>query len=227
MSKPQTGGGDLVTQAQSGHDIATETVTGAVDVPFGGSSRRPAKRQSFADHVEETEAIRTKAEEPILQRLAEVGIFADSTDQLDERVVRKSPAALALLMDQFERGGQPYWLTVLVGHLLSTRASQPYWERLKAIYLKPASMGQRDGAAQALAACASREHYDDLVGFLKLERRGESRTYFLKKVAILGKDEGWDVIESYRHHPVLGKEATAMLRRRERRRSETAAATLP
>ncbi|KRB77089.1 hypothetical protein ASE01_10070 [Nocardioides sp. Root190] len=227
MSKPLRDDKDPVTQAQDDYDTAIETVAGAVDPPVNSDSQRPAKRPSFADSVEETGAIRAKAEEPILQMLAEVGICVDSTDELDEREVRRSPAALAVLMDQFERGGQPYWLASLLGHLLSTKASRSYWERLKAIYLKPGSMGQRDGAAQALAACATREHYDELVGFLTLERRGDSRIHFLRKVATLGKDEGWDVIESYRLHPVLGKEATAMLRRRESRRSRTAAATSP
>jgi hypothetical protein len=89
-----------------------------------------------------------------------------------------------------------------------------FWDGLKALYLAPRGPGEEDGTAVAMAACATEAQLDDLIGFLSVDERGQSRIYFVRPILNVGGAHGREVVEALRADPVFGKEATALLSRR-------------
>ena len=78
----------------------------------------------------------------------------------------------------------------------------------------------RDRLAAVLSGCATRDHYDDLLAFVRNDALGQSRIYFLRPINRIGDrmgaGHGRAVIETVAEDPVLGKEATAILKGRSR-----------
>jgi hypothetical protein len=93
-----------------------------------------------------------------------------------------------------------------------------FWDRLKSLYLAARNRGEEDGTAVALAACATKDQLDDLIGFLSVEERGESRIYFIRPIKRLGGERGLKVLQSLQNDPTFGRETTAALRRTSRNR---------
>lgn len=157
-----------------------------------------------------------EAEQPIVADLCDAGVLVGSVWDL---VNTSTPyyAALPVLMEHLERGGYPERVMESLGRALAVKPSVAYWERLKSLYMAPRDAGEENGVAIALAACASAAQLDDLLGFLTLEERGETRIYFVRPILRVGKDRGREAIEALRSDPVLGAEATAKTKRRTRR----------
>jgi len=154
----------------------------------------------------------SEAERPIVEALRDVGVPVDSVWDL---VNTSEPyaSALPVLMEHLERGGYPPRVMESLGRALAVKPSVVYWERLKACWLDARDAGEEDGAAVALAACATEAQLDDLLGFLAQERRGQSRIYFIRPILRVGGEAGRRLVEGLRDDPVFGKEATALLRR--------------
>jgi hypothetical protein len=129
------------------------------------------------------------------------------------------PAALPVLIEHLERGGYPDRVMESLGTALAVKPAVAYWDRLKVLYLTSRSSGEETGTAVALSACATKAQLDDLIGFLSVEERGESRIYFIHPILRVGGQRGEAVVESVRSDPVLGKEATARMTSREKRRA--------
>jgi hypothetical protein len=127
------------------------------------------------------------------------------------------PQALPVLMQHLERGGYPERVMEGVGRALAVKPSIAFWGRLKVCWLQARCEGEEDGAAVALAACATKAQLDDLIGFLSVERRGPSRIYFIRPILRVGGDRGQAAVEELRADPVLSAEATAVLKRRRKR----------
>ena len=98
-----------------------------------------------------------------------------------------------------------------LGRALAVKPALRFWDRLKALYLNSRSLGEEDGTAVALAACATDAQVDDLVEFLSVEERGESRIYFIRPILRVGGTRGRNIVEALRSDPVFGKEASALL----------------
>lgn len=101
-----------------------------------------------------------------------------------------------------------------LGRALAVKPSVVFWDRLEARWLAARDAGEEDGAAVALAACATGAQLDDLVEFLSVEERGQSRIHFIGPILRVGGVRGREVVESLREDPVLGRESSALLRRR-------------
>ena len=97
-----------------------------------------------------------------------------------------------------------------LGRALAVQPAVAFWDRLKARYLASRGPGEEEGAAVALAACATDAQLDDLIEFLSVEERGNSRIYFIRPILNVGRDRGRKAVEALRSDPVLGKEATAL-----------------
>lgn len=156
-----------------------------------------------------------EAEQPIVADLRAVGVQVDSVWDL-VNTSDPYPAALPVLMEHLERGGYPERVMESLGRALAVKPSVAFWERLKARWLAARDPGEEDGAAVALAACATKAQLDDLVEFLSVEERGQSRIYFIRPILKLGGDRGRSVIEGLRSDPVFGNEANALLKSRRR-----------
>lgn len=157
-------------------------------------------------------AILRTAENPIVTDLNTVGVQVDSVWDL-VNTAEPYPDALPVLLDHFERGGYPDRVMESLGRALAVKPSVEWWDRLRERYLGARNPGEEDGAAVALAACATSEQLDDLIGFLSIARRGESRIYFLRPIQRLGGRAGREILESLRNDPTFGKEASALLGR--------------
>jgi hypothetical protein len=69
-----------------------------------------------------------------------------------------------------------------------------------------------------LAACSTKAQLEDLIWFLPVEERGDSRIYFVGRVLRLGGERGLEIVEGLRGDAVLGREATALTDRRRKRK---------
>ena len=151
-----------------------------------------------------------RAERPIVTDLHNSGVRVDSVWEL----VNSSelyPRALPVLMDHLERGGYPDRVMESLGRALAVNPAVAYWDRLKRLYLNARNSGEEDGIAVALAACATKEQFDELVGLLSIEERGQSRIYFIRPILTVGGARGKAVVEGLQSDPVFGKEASALL----------------
>lgn len=157
----------------------------------------------------------SKAEQPVVLDLRDAGVQVDSVWDLVNTSV-PYPAALPVLMEHQERGGYPERVMESLGRALAVKPSVVFWERLKSCWLNARDPGEEDGTAVALAACAGKEHLDDMIGFLSIEERGESRLYFIRPILKVGGVLGRETVEGLRSDPVFGKEAAALLKRRRR-----------
>jgi hypothetical protein len=169
-----------------------------------------------AERSERVRALR-EAERPIVADLNRAGVSVASVWDL-VNTSDPYPAALPILLDHLEHGGYPDRVMESLGRALAVKPSVAWWGRLKALYLAARNPGEEDGTAVALAACATRDQLDDLIGFLSVEERGESRIYFVRPIKRLGGERGVQVLESLRDDPTFGREATAALLGRSRNR---------
>jgi hypothetical protein len=152
------------------------------------------------------------AEQPIVLDLKAVGIEVQSVWDL----VNSSdpyPDALPVLMNHLELGGYPARVMESLGRALAVKPSVKFWERLKSRWLAARNAGEEDGAAVALAACATKAQVDELIEFLGVAERGDSRIYFIRPLLKVGGARGRAVVESLREDSTFGKEASALLKR--------------
>lgn len=173
------------------------------------------QRKVQAAEAERQERVRRlrEAEQPIVAALRAAGTQVDSVWDL-VNTSDPYPAALPVLMEHLERGGYPERVMESLGSALAVGPSVAFWDRLKARWLGTRNSGEETGTAVALAACATRAQLDDLIEFLSVEERGQSRIYFVRPILKVGGDRGREVVEALRGDPVFGKEATALLKRR-------------
>lgn len=163
----------------------------------------------------ERDRVLREAEQPIVADLRDAGLQVHSVWDL-VNTSEPYPAALPVLIGHLERGGYPERVMESLGRALAVKPAVVFWEQLKTHYLRPRNPREEVGTAVALAACATAAQLEDLIGFLSIEERGESRLHFLRPILKLGRDRGRDVVEALRADPVFGAEATALLRRRRR-----------
>jgi len=165
-----------------------------------------AETEAIADAQAE---VLTRAERPLTQALHDAGVDAESVWQVWPKMDGYS-LALPVLVEHLERGGYPDLTTNALGQALAGRAAEPYWSRLKAIYLAPRSQAEEEAAAIALSGAAGPKQFDELVELVMMEDRGVWRVYFLRPINRIGRERGRAVIAGLVNHPVLGVEATAI-----------------
>jgi hypothetical protein len=181
--------------------------------------RTDVEYRSQVEAVEAERAARAQAlraaERPIVEDLRAAGVEVASVWDL-VNTAAPHPDALPVLLAHFERGGYPERVMESLGRALAVKPSVAYWEALAAAYRHPRCRGEEEGAAIALAACATRAQYGELVGFLSLPARGDpsrdTRIYFLRPIKRLGREAGRALLESLLDDPVFGREAAARLR---------------
>lgn len=172
-----------------------------------------ARKAAFDAELQERASVLRAAEQPIVADLRATGVQIDSVWDL-VNTSAPYPAALPVLVEHLERGGYPERVMESLGRALAVKPSVAFWERLKARWLGARNPGEEDGVAVALAGCADEAQLDDLIDFLSVEERGQSRIYFIRPILTLGGDRGREVVEALRGDPVFGKEASALLKRR-------------
>lgn len=171
------------------------------------------KKAAYDAESQERARVLEAAEQPIVAELRNAGVQVDSVWDL-VNTAEPYPAALPVLLKHLERGGYPDRVMESLGRALAVKPAVAFWDRLKALYLEPRSPGEEEGTAVALAACATDAQLDDLIEFLSVEERGQSRIFFIPSILNVGGGRGREVVASLRDDPVFGKEATAQMSRR-------------
>lgn len=168
-----------------------------------------------AERRERARALR-EAEQPVLEDLRRVGVDVGSVWDL-VNTSEPYPDALPVLLEHLERGGYPDRVLESLGRALAVKPAHLYWDKLHELYLGAAGSGESEGLAVALAASATADDLDAMVGLLGEESCGDSRIHFLRPILRIGGDRGREVVESLRSDPLYGREASALLKRRTRR----------
>jgi len=170
--------------------------------------------QSMAQAADADRQIRVqelrRAEQPIVADLRAVGVAVDSVWDL-VNTSEPYPNALPVLLSHLERGGYPDRVMESLGSALAVKPSVVFWDRLRDRYLAARSPGEEEGTAVALAACATRAQIDDLIAFLGIAERGDSRIYFLRPIQRLGGERGEALLTSLQNDPTFEREARALL----------------
>ena len=157
-----------------------------------------------------------RAERPLTDALRATGLDVDSVWDLSRHGVWPYPQAVPVLLEHLERGGYPEVTIEAIGNALAIKETVVHWDRLSAFYRVAPSEAQANAAAIALSGCATSSRLGDMIEFLDLEDRGESRIFFLRPIRRLGRERGRAIVENLREHPVLGAEATAISKERSR-----------
>ena len=173
-----------------------------------------ARSAAFDAELEERSRALDEAARPVLDELAAVGLKVEDLWDL-----YKFPAQLATAVPVLLRHltlDYPDGVLEGIGQGLAHKASRPWWDDLKAQYVTTQREVVRDRLAAALAECAKREHYDDLLGLLRNRTLGGSRIYFLRPINRIGNrispGQGRAIIEMLAEDETLGHEATRILK---------------
>ncbi|NAZ81046.1 hypothetical protein GTR02_04360 [Kineococcus sp. R8] len=157
------------------------------------------------------------AERPIVIDLDDVGIRVDSVWDLLNSTSRPPfySDALPVLLHHLKKGGYPDRVLDGLARALTVKPQgTAYWIDLRDAYLKTAPESEAaTGLANALGVLAAKRHYTELTRLVTDERRGSERLMMLKAVRRLGGESGRQVLGDLALHPLLGKEASHLLRR--------------
>lgn len=187
----------------------------------GVTAELMAKLQADPEYQRKTQAAEAERQERVQElRLAEQPIVADPRAAGVEvgsvwDLVNTSdpyPDALPILLNHLQRGGYPDRVMESLGRALAVKPAAPAWETFRDLYLKAQGRGEEEGLAVALAASATPDHLDALIGLLDETSRGGSRIHFLRPIKRVGGDRGLEVLKSLQDDPLYGKEARALLK---------------
>ncbi|MEV8239521.1 hypothetical protein AB0O90_04750 [Microbacterium testaceum] len=163
------------------------------------------------------------AEAPILKDLRAAGFAAESVWDF-VNTSDPYPDALPILLAHLKRGGYPNRVMESLGRAVAVKPMVAHWDDLVALYQNPRSSGEETGVAVALAACATKAQFDELLSLAADDSRDSTRIFFLRTLKRIDRARGTAFVESRVEDPVLGPEAThltkqaaAARRRRERR----------
>jgi hypothetical protein len=181
----------------------------------------PAYRAEL-ERVESERAERTRllriAEQPVVDDLRAIGLDLDTVWDL-YKIPDSRPQAIPVLLKHLALD-YPDRVLEGIGQGLDDRSARAFWSDLRAMLLNTDRDVVRDRVAAALSGCATREHYDDLLAFIRNNSLGHCRIYFLRPINRIGNrispGQGRAVIESVAEDPTFGKEAAAILKGRSR-----------
>lgn len=169
------------------------------------------RRSWLSEHDERNKAYAV-AERPIVADLRAAGFDVDSVWDLGNRSGNADPAALPVLWSHMEKGGYPDRAMESLGSSMAIKEAVTYWHGLKRIYLSAQGPGEEEGAAEALAACATKAQFEDLVSLASDAQRGDARIHFLRPIKRLGRERGRPILEALRDDPALAAEVATLLR---------------
>jgi hypothetical protein len=181
----------------------------------------PAHRAEL-ERVESERAERARlvriAEQPVVADLKALGLDLDSVWDL-HKIPDARPQAIPVLLEHLALD-YPDRVLEGIGQGLNHPSARAWWGDLREMMLNTERDAVRDRLAATLSACAAREHYEDLLAFIRNGSLGQCRIYFLRPINRIGNrieaGQGRAVIESVAADPVLTTEATAILEGRSR-----------
>ncbi|MGQ7311715.1 hypothetical protein ACUOFU_08455 [Microbacterium arabinogalactanolyticum] len=170
------------------------------------------------DRIREAEDLRDEQRETkaLLEDLHRVGICVASVWDL-VNTAEPYAKALPVLIEHLERGHYTPMSRQGIARALAVRDAVKYWDRLTHLYLHPRDETEREGVTAALAACAGKAQFDDIVDLMRAESPPGVAIFFLRSVVRIDRERGWSVVEELADHPVFTTQAQHMLHERTRR----------
>jgi hypothetical protein len=151
------------------------------------------------------------AEVPIVRELCEAGYDVNSVWDL-VNTSEPYPNALNVLLRHLQIGGYPDRVMESLGRALAVEPAAYMWNQLCALFERAEGAGEKEGLAVALAAAATPEHLDQMIGLLHNPSLGRMRVHLLRAIKRVGGKTGRDVLKSLGSDDILGREARALLR---------------
>ncbi|AZI57520.1 hypothetical protein EH165_04435 [Nakamurella antarctica] len=205
----------MAHRPKSGPRSATEIMAEVAERLRSDPEFRAAQEQAASDRSAARAALDV-ALRPVVEDLRSAGLDVDSVWDL-HKIPGAISVAFPVLMDHLQRD-YPDRALQDIATALQHNSARLHWVELRELYLSSTRTVIQDGVAGAMSLVARREHYPDLLTFLKLDRLGTSRIYFLRPVNRIGNrisaGLGRAVVEPLAHDPQLGIEATAILQGR-------------
>ena len=168
-----------------------------------------------ADRAQRVAELRAAAQ-PVVRDLAAIGIEVGTLWDL-YKVADSRPAAFPVLLAHITLD-YPDGVLESIGRGFGHKSARAWWPELKEIYLQTKVPVVRNVLAAALSDCAAKDQYEDLISFVNTTSLGSTRIYFLRPLNRIGNrmqaGKGRAVVQSFSEDPVLGKEATAILKGR-------------
>jgi hypothetical protein len=154
-------------------------------------------------------------EAPIIKELMEIGISVESVWDLHGR----GALPLEVVKILISHLHQPHHSRVRDGiaRAVANPNSQIFWGELLAVYQSEKDEMARDGLAGALASCAGKDHFLELIALAKDPNNGASRIIFVYFLRRSKAAEAWTAIEDLATDPQVGKYATELLAKREKK----------
>ncbi|WP_028642235.1 hypothetical protein [Nocardioides sp. URHA0020] len=177
-----------------------------------------ARREAADAERAERERLLTIAEQPVVEDLRGLGLDLTSVWDL-YKIPDSRPQAIPVLLKHLTLD-YPGRVLFGIGTGLNDKSARAWWSDMRQMMLTTERDEVRDRLAAALANCATREHYDDLLALIREDSLGDNRIYFLRPINRIGNrisaGQGRAVIEQLADHPVLGIESTRILKGRSR-----------
>jgi hypothetical protein len=151
---------------------------------------------------------------PFTQELAAAGI--DATYDPRTGVRNGDPRILDVALRHLGRDGYDDWSRAEIARHLEVRAAGDRWDQIVTHYQRATGELEREALAAALAASARSSDVDELMDLVQDVSLGESRILLLRPINRLRRSSGKTFVAGLVDDPVLGQEATAIMRGRSR-----------
>ena len=120
------------------------------------------------------------AEQPVVADLKALGLVLDTVWDL-YKIPESRPQAIPVLLKHLALDC-PERVLEGIGQGLDPPSARAWWGDLRELMLATDRDAVRDRLAAALSACATREHYEDLLAFIRNDSLGECRIYVLRPI---------------------------------------------
>jgi hypothetical protein len=124
------------------------------------------------------------AEQPVVEDLRGLGLDLDSVWQL-YKIPDSRPLATPVLLRHVALD-YPDRVLEGIGNGLHDRSTRAWWTDLREMMFTTDREVVRDRLAAVLSGIAIREHYDDLLAFVRNDSLGGCRIYFLRPINRIG-----------------------------------------
>jgi hypothetical protein len=171
------------------------------------------RRQREADaELAARAAERRRRLEPFTNDLAAAGF--DATYDAGTGIRHDDPRIVDIALRHLARDGYDDFSRGEIAHHLAVKSAAAHREQIVTLYRQATGELEREGLAAALAASARGDGVDELIELVQDVSLGESRILLLRPINRLRRGDGRAFVARLVDDPVLGTEATAILRGR-------------
>jgi len=174
-----------------------------------------------ANRTEREEARRREAEElaraegPLLQALADVGLPVKSVWDLVNRTMRRYPAAVPVLLEHLQRQ-YPDAIRAGIARALTVAEARSHWRTLTRLYREEQGRQTKEGLAVAISGIATDDVIEDVIALARDARHGTSRVLLLSALEGSKNPGAQQALMELGADPELRKQIQIIFKRKKR-----------